>query len=423
MKKVLLALSIFALMCGCNCNRRTHSETKTTTTVAGQSHLLDAKDFDLQSVMTMVKENKVGDAESLEEFINKTPGINNVDVEPDGNIDYISVKERRHEGTIYLDLMAIPSSTKDPKEALTVASVRFTKSTSTSAVEVSGGYPNYVHGYGNHYYNYHRPMMSVGDAVFLAWMFSPRPLYHYPMGYRFGYVSRPVYTSSQLRTHRTTVRKQVKVSPIKKSTRPKNYKVGSAKKVPSRFKKKLSQGSGFKGRSGTSAKFNNRTGKTNRKAKLGSTNKKKSSGWGSTSKSKSRSWGGSSKSSGWGSSKKKSSGWGSSSGSRSWGGSRSSGRSRRRSDVSFKTDIVPITNALDKISLVNGVYFRYKTDKAKSVGVIAQELKKVLPEAVSKDSKGYMVDYVAIIPLLIEGMKELQLENQKIKEVCKEANK
>ena len=87
------------------------------------------------------------------------------------------------------------------------------------------------------------------------------------------------------------------------------------------------------------------------------------------------------------------------------------------SDLRFKKDIEPIHNSLEKISQLNGVtyYYRYTefkdlgfTDK-EQVGVIAQEVEKVLPQLVFTDDKGYKaVDYSKLIPLLIEGIKEQQ---------------
>lgn len=338
--KFSAALGVLALIfvAGCNCNSRTHTETRTTTTVSGQTNLLDANDFHLQTVMAMIKENKVDSAESLEKAINGTNGINNVDVDKDGQIDYISVKERREGDAIHLDMMALPSSTKDPKEAVTVASVSFSKNTSTNSVEVRGGYPNYVHGYNDHYYHYRRPGLTFGEAMFLAWMFTPRPIYYHPYGYRtYGYAPRPVYTRSQLSTRRTTYRKQTRVGPVRRVTRPKSYSIGSAKKVPSRFKRQAARGSGFKGRTGSSRKFNTRSGQTNRRSSWGRRSNTRSRSWGnSNNRSRSRSWGNSnnrSRSRSWGRSNNRSRSWGSSGRSRSWGGSRSRswGGSRSRS--------------------------------------------------------------------------------------------
>ncbi|RJT50296.1 tail fiber domain-containing protein [Rahnella variigena] len=52
------------------------------------------------------------------------------------------------------------------------------------------------------------------------------------------------------------------------------------------------------------------------------------------------------------------------------------------SDRDKKDFITPIANALDKINAIDGVTFAWKTDGTPSAGVIAQDLMKVLPEAV-----------------------------------------
>ena len=50
------------------------------------------------------------------------------------------------------------------------------------------------------------------------------------------------------------------------------------------------------------------------------------------------------------------------------------------------------------------------------VGVIAQEIEKVLPEVVTTRDNGYKaVKYEKIIPLLVEAIKELQAEVQELK--------
>ena len=77
-------------------------------------------------------------------------------------------------------------------------------------------------------------------------------------------------------------------------------------------------------------------------------------------------------------------------------------QTRRKSDdpirsFRFKTNIAPIENALDKISALNGVYYDWRRDEFKDkgfedgrqIGVIAQDVEKVLPELVKTDSQGY----------------------------------
>lgn len=91
------------------------------------------------------------------------------------------------------------------------------------------------------------------------------------------------------------------------------------------------------------------------------------------------------------------------------------------SDVALKSDIEIIPNALDKIDEVRGVTFT-RHNGQKSAGIIAQELEKVLPEAVREkklalhDGKEYKtVEYDAIHGLLINCIKELKEEIKELK--------
>ena len=92
------------------------------------------------------------------------------------------------------------------------------------------------------------------------------------------------------------------------------------------------------------------------------------------------------------------------------------------SDVALKSDIEMIPNALDKIDEVRGVTFT-RHNGQKSAGIIAQELEKVLPEAVREktldllDGKTYKtVEYDAIHGLLINCIKELKKEIKELKD-------
>jgi hypothetical protein len=94
------------------------------------------------------------------------------------------------------------------------------------------------------------------------------------------------------------------------------------------------------------------------------------------------------------------------------------------SDERLKENIVGIDGALDKVSQLNGYTFTYKADGKVSAGVIAQEVEKVLPEAVSEkelplkadDGKEYkVVNYDALHALLIESIKELKAEVEALK--------
>ena len=93
------------------------------------------------------------------------------------------------------------------------------------------------------------------------------------------------------------------------------------------------------------------------------------------------------------------------------------------SDLRFKINVIPISDALAKLDQINGVEFdwlessEYHSFKGRDIGVIAQEIEKVLPEIVTTKSSGYKaVKYEKIIPLLIEAVKAQQKEITKLKE-------
>ena len=80
------------------------------------------------------------------------------------------------------------------------------------------------------------------------------------------------------------------------------------------------------------------------------------------------------------------------------------------SDQKYKTNIVTIDNALDKVNNLRGVYFNRTdiNDERRHVGVIAQEIEKILPEVVTKsDTSGLSVAYGNITALLIEAIKDM----------------
>lgn len=109
------------------------------------------------------------------------------------------------------------------------------------------------------------------------------------------------------------------------------------------------------------------------------------------------------------------------------------------SDERLKENIEPITNALDKVASLRGVTYTANDlaeslgfiNKDRQVGVFAQDVEKVQPEAVkpapfdlvksedgteiSKSGENYKtVQYEKLVPLLVEAIKEL---NNQIKEL------
>ena len=85
------------------------------------------------------------------------------------------------------------------------------------------------------------------------------------------------------------------------------------------------------------------------------------------------------------------------------------------SDIRFKNNVIPITNALDKINKIGGYTFEWnekshKETGKKDIGVIAQEVEDILPEIVDTRDNGYKaVDYSKLTALLIQSVKEQQV--------------
>lgn len=76
------------------------------------------------------------------------------------------------------------------------------------------------------------------------------------------------------------------------------------------------------------------------------------------------------------------------------------------SDITVKTDIETVHNAIDTVNQLHGVSFKWKETGIKSYGLIAQELEQVIPELVDgQELKS--VNYSGLIAFLINSIKEL----------------
>ena len=78
------------------------------------------------------------------------------------------------------------------------------------------------------------------------------------------------------------------------------------------------------------------------------------------------------------------------------------------SDASLKTEVATISNALDLVNRLRGVTFTRTDSGDRGIGVIAQELAAVVPEAVLVNEDGLLsVAYGNLVGVLIEAVKEL----------------
>jgi hypothetical protein len=85
------------------------------------------------------------------------------------------------------------------------------------------------------------------------------------------------------------------------------------------------------------------------------------------------------------------------------------------SDETIKDIIEPITDGLDKLKDIRTVIYKFKNDKegSRKVGLIAQDVEKILPEAITKtyqneyDKEVLGLNYTDLIPVLVKAIQEL----------------
>ena len=82
------------------------------------------------------------------------------------------------------------------------------------------------------------------------------------------------------------------------------------------------------------------------------------------------------------------------------------GTIRATSDIRLKSEVAPYDVSLDTL---HSYRYKLKNHDGYHIGLIAQEVQKIIPEAVDKDSSGYLsLDYNAIVALLVNKINNLE---------------
>lgn len=112
------------------------------------------------------------------------------------------------------------------------------------------------------------------------------------------------------------------------------------------------------------------------------------------------------------------------------------------SDKRYKENIKPMKDDLDKLKKLKPVSYQYKEKevapndtssvadetlsvnsrrkKRERMGFVAQDFQKIYPELVYEDEKGYLgIDYVSLIPVLVETLQEQQKQIDKLERKVK----
>jgi hypothetical protein len=87
------------------------------------------------------------------------------------------------------------------------------------------------------------------------------------------------------------------------------------------------------------------------------------------------------------------------------------------SDETLKENIIDIQGALDIVQSMRGVRFRWTSSGKESIGMIAQEVEKILPEIVNTAYENKKtVAYGNMIGILVQAIKELNNKMDKMNE-------
>jgi len=92
----------------------------------------------------------------------------------------------------------------------------------------------------------------------------------------------------------------------------------------------------------------------------------------------------------------------------------------------WKTNIEPVKGALEKVHRLRGVSFEWKLNGRRDIGLIAEEVGKVVPEVVAYEANGTdakSVDYARLVALLIKATKEQQKTIDNLKAQLSELQK
>jgi len=254
-RKFAFVLGVAVAVAVVACSRRTDYRSPGPVK-AEVEYKMDTAEFDLETVVGLLKTKQIKDAEELQKKVNDPQsGINNVDLDGDKMVDFVAVKEERHsDSQRQLDFLAFPSS-KNGSDPTPIASVSFQVGQDNQQLTVVGAYPSYVDGYASASYVYAVPYTgpTFGEMLFLSWMFSPRPVYMVAPYHTFGYRPYGVMAPSSLVTRRTTYRTEARVAPVQRQAPPAGAAPRFATQAESRFKPSASAAPNSLSSSGRSA--------------------------------------------------------------------------------------------------------------------------------------------------------------------------
>ena len=213
MKKVLLlSLAIFTLSCN-NSSNQGHGQVyvndvqPSQPTVTVTPEVLNLGDnLDLQALGALVQKSQ--NAQSIEDSLNSNGSINNLDLDGDGNVDYIKVTEYGSGNTRGFSF-AVDLPNNQSQE---VATIEINQNGNNAQMNINGN--QQLYGQNNSYQSH----ISVSDLLIMHYLFSSHSYYHSP--YRYGYYPRYYhsYRSVPVRSYHSRVSPYRSSSTITRTT-------------------------------------------------------------------------------------------------------------------------------------------------------------------------------------------------------------
>lgn len=213
--KKLFILSLSVLIFGCGPSTNYQGDTGSTTISVQPASTTLGDNLDLQALGEIVKTSAT--AADIEQTLNKDGSINNIDLDGDGKVDYITVTEYPADAQSKGFSFTVDLGPKGKQE---IATVEIQKNATNASMNIAGNQTIYGNNavYSSNY--------SLSDLIILNYLWSSHPYYYspyhygyYPSYYHYGYCSPyNTYHSRMYSSYgKTTIKHTVTTTRVSKS--------------------------------------------------------------------------------------------------------------------------------------------------------------------------------------------------------------
>ena len=194
MKKIIWSIALIITLISCGHSNQSYVQTNVPSTNNNiQVQVDQIPGFNVQLFANLVK--TTANPQVLEKQINDpNTGINMLDLNKDGSVDYLEVVERQNQ------LIVIDETS--PSNKVTIATLNITTNGNMNDVSVIGN-----QAYCGTNYNYHSGF-TLTDALLLGYLLSPRHIYYVP-SYHYGHYPSYYHTTSVISTRQKFVTRTV----------------------------------------------------------------------------------------------------------------------------------------------------------------------------------------------------------------------